>query len=294
MLAETDADAVINLTPIQLHYETTLAALTAGKHVYCEKPIATTVPHAERLSDEARRRGLTLVCAPSVMLFPQVQHAKTLLDRDAIGPVHAVVGQGHGGVPPWTGYPSDPSQFFAPGGGPLADMGVYPLHAITGLLGPVRRVGAMAASAQSSFIVPDGPLRGQQVPIAVPDNWHLLLDLGDERLASLTANNVARSSRAPQLELFGLRGTLSLNLLDVAAPVDLLDPDGTWTSLTVPHARAGGPDHLLGVAHLVDCVQNRQPPVLSIDHALHVVEIIAAAAQSITEGRAVELTTRFG
>ena len=44
MLAESDADAVINLTPIQTHAETTLAALTAGKHVYSEKPAATHWP----------------------------------------------------------------------------------------------------------------------------------------------------------------------------------------------------------------------------------------------------------
>src|SRR5262245_31398652 len=41
MLAETEAEAVINLTPIALHLETTLAALEAGKHVYTEKPVAS-------------------------------------------------------------------------------------------------------------------------------------------------------------------------------------------------------------------------------------------------------------
>src|ERR671913_1430729 len=46
MLTESDAEAVINLTPIQAHTETTLAALAAGKHAYSEKPVATSLDDA--------------------------------------------------------------------------------------------------------------------------------------------------------------------------------------------------------------------------------------------------------
>jgi predicted dehydrogenase len=293
MLAESAADAVINLTPIQLHAETTLAALEAGKHVYSEKPLAGSVHDAERIRDEARRRGLTVVAAPCVLLYPQLRYARELLAAGAIGEVHAIVGQGHGGVPPWHGYMSDPAPFFAAGGGPLIDMGVYPLHAITGLIGPARQVSAMAARVQSGFVVPDGPARGKHVPIEVPDTWHLTLNLGDACLASITANNVVQRSRAPQLELFGLDGTIALNLLDVAAPVEVFR-DGQWEQMEVPHQRASGPDHLLGIEHLVDCVTTGSEPLVSVDHALHVVEIIEVAARSAAEGCAVELTTTCG
>src|SRR3954470_22621568 len=59
MLAETDADAIVNLTPIQLHTATTLAALKAGKHVYSEKPVACTVRDAECIRETARKSGLS-------------------------------------------------------------------------------------------------------------------------------------------------------------------------------------------------------------------------------------------
>jgi predicted dehydrogenase len=187
---------------------------------------------------------------------------------------------------------SDPTPFFAMGGGPLVDMGVYPLHAITGLIGPARRVSALAAKAQDGFVVPDGPAQGKRVSIDVADTWHLTLDLGEARLASITANNVAQGSRAPQLEFFGLRGTIALDLLDVSAPVQVLTA-GQWERVEVQHQRASGPDHLLGVEHLVDCVTTGREPLLSIEHAMHVVEIMEGAARSAAEGRAVELTT-FG
>jgi len=293
MLAESDAEAVINLTPIQLHAETTLAALESGKHVYSEKPIATTLDDAVRIRDEADRRGLTLVCAPSVLLFPQVRFASDLVKSGRIGKVHAALGRGYGGVPPWSGYPSDPSPFFARGGGPLADMGVYPLHAITGILGPVQRVSAFAAQARDSFVVEEGPFAGNRVPMEVEDNWHLMLDFGDGRLASVTANNVAQDSRAPQMELFGLEGTVSVNLLDVSAPVETLIPGEGWASHTVQHERSAGPDHLLGVEHLVECLDGGARPIPSVEHAIHVVEIMQAATRSAAAGRAIDLETSF-
>ncbi len=293
MLAESDADAAINLTPIQAHTETTLAALQAGMHVYSEKPVATSLTDAERIRDKASQRGLTLVCAPSVLLFPQVRYAREIVASGTIGEVHAALGRGYGGVPPWAGYPSDPSPFFAAGGGPLADMGVYPLHAITGVLGPARRVSAFAAQAQRDFVVEDGPFAGRRAPIEVADNWHLMLDFGDGRLASVTANNVAHASRAPQMELFGLGGTVSVDLLDVSAPVETYLPGQGWSSQVMPHERAAGPDHLLGVEHLVDCLATGARPLPSIEHAVHVIEIMEAAARSAATNSAIRLETTF-
>lgn len=293
MLAESEIDAVINLTPIQLHGETTLAALRAGKHAYSEKPAAASLTEATNLRDEAAQRGLTMVCAPVVLLFPQVQHAAALVRSGAIGSVTSVLGRGYGGVPPWSGYPSDPRPFFARGGGPLIDMGVYPLHAITGMLGPAQRVSAFSSRVQERFTIADGPYAGQVAPVEVEDNWHLLLDFGDGRLASVTANNVVRDVRAPQMEISGLEGTISVDLLDVSAPVDTLLPGEGWLPTTLPHIRAGGPDHLLGVEHLVECIASGEPPIPSIEHAAHVIEIMEAAAASARSGQAVALATTF-
>jgi predicted dehydrogenase len=294
MLAESDVEAVVNLTPIQIHAETNIAALQAGKHLYSEKPIAPTLQQAQHIQQEARTRGLVLVSAPCVMLFPQVQIARRLLQEEAVGRVCSARAHGHGGVPPWSGYTSDPSQFFVEGGGPVRDMGVYPLHALTGLLGPARQVSAMAARAQRSFVVQDGPARGKEVPIEVEDNWHLLLDLGEERLASVAANNCVQETQAPQLELYGLEGTIAINLLDVSAPVGLLRAGSGWEEIEVPQeGRASGPDHLLGIQHLAECIHEQREPLLSAAHAVHVVDIIEMAARSAAEGRTFRIESSF-
>lgn len=294
MLAQCEIDAVVNLTPIQLHAETNLAILQAGAHLFSEKPIAPTSAAAHRLQTEAAQRRLKVVAAPCVMLFPQVRYAGDLIAQGELGAVYSAIGHGHGGVPPWHGYGSDPSQFFIEGGGPAMDMGVYPLHALTGLLGPVKRVAGMTAQAQTGFTVPDGPAAGKEVAITVPDNWTLLLDFGDARLATVGANNVVQGTRAPQMEVRGLQGSVAVDLLDVSAPVDVLRAQSGWESVNLPRTgRAAGPDHLLGVAHLLDCIEHDTQPLLNIDHARHVVEILEKAARSSDTGEILPIESTF-
>jgi predicted dehydrogenase len=299
MLGETDAAAVINLTPIQLHFETTMAALESGRHVYSEKPVAGSVHDAQQLRTTAQCQGLKLVCAPCVLLFPQVRYAQSLLQEGAIGEVYSARGYGHMGVPPWSGYLSDPSPFFAKGGGPAMDMGVYPLHTITGLLGPAHRVAAMVGKVLESFVVEDGPVAGKRVPVEAEDNWQIVLDFGGGRLVSLAANNVVYATRAPVVEVHGLAGTIALDPIDVASPVEVLRKGQNWETITPPFpgndgsGRKAGPDHHLGIEHLVDCIQHNFQPLLSIDHALHVVEIIEKAAQSASTGQAQAIESRF-
>jgi predicted dehydrogenase len=294
MLAETDADAVVNLTPIQLHAETTLAALEAGKHVYTEKPLASTVADARRIQETAQRLGRQLVCAPCVRLFPQVQYAQSLLTAGEIGDVYSARAYGHMGVPPWRGYGSDPSPFFARGAGPAMDMGVYPLHALTTLLGPVVRVTAMVSHVLDSFVVEDGPAAGKRVPVEADDNWQMILDFGEGRLATVAANNVVVASRAPQVEIHGLRGTIALDPIDVASPVGVLRSGRDWEDVALPQTgRTAGPDHHLGVEHLVDCIQQDREPLLSAAHALHVVAIIEQAARSAQTGCTQTLSTVY-
>ncbi len=114
------------------------------------------------------------------------------------------------------------------------------------------------------------------------------------RLATVEANFTAHGSRSAELELMGERGTIALSLLDVAAPLHVLDTDGAWTTLDVETGRpTGGPDHILGVEHLVECIRGDAAPVLSADHAIHVIEILHAAARSAADGSTVDLSTSF-
>lgn len=179
------------------------------------------------------------------------------------------------------------------------DMGVYPLHALTGILGPARRVTAMVQRALDSFVVEDGPVAGKRVPVEAGDNWQMILDFGDKRLVSLAANNVVYDTRCPPVEIHGLTGTIAFDPIDVSSPVEVLRKDRDWETGSPPfpgddgRGRKSGPDHHLGIEHLVECIETDQAALLSIDHALHVVEIIEQAALSAAEGQTRAIHSSF-
>jgi predicted dehydrogenase len=288
-VVRSDIDAIVNLTPINVHYPVTLAALEADRHVYTEKPLASSPAQAKELEQLANQRGLALVCAPSIMLFPQIATVRQLLASGELGVVRAARAQALTGPPPWPGYGSDPSFFFEDDAGPLVDMGVYPLHVLTGLLGPVSSVAAMASRTMQSFVVTDGPFKGMTVPIEAEDTWQVIARLGG-CLASIEANFSTVGSAAADCELRGERAAVAFSLFDVSAPVSLL-PAGhsDWTEVPVAHERAAGPDHLLGIRELLECLAEGRAPVLSARHAIHVLEVIEAASESARTGRTVTI-----
>ena len=285
-------DVVVNLTPAPTHGEINLAAVAAGKHLYSEKPVARDRVEGNRIADAAAASGSVVVAAPSVMVFPQVRRAAELLTAGLIGPVRSVRAHGTAPPPPWDGYDSDLSPFFSAEVGPLSDMGVYPLHAITGLLGPADRVAAMSARTRNSFTVADGPNAGQRVAIESDDNWQLIVRLGTGALATVQSSFCIHQPAGPDLELNGERGTIAVSLIDGSHPVRVLTEDG-WFDEPVDHVRPAGPDHLLGVEHLVDCVEHRQDPIVSLAHALHVVDVRAAADASARSASFVDVSSRF-
>jgi predicted dehydrogenase len=291
-LLSSDIDAVVNLTPAPAHATITRAALRSGRHVYTEKPLASTPAQARELQDEAASRGLVLVCAPSVLLFPQLQRARDIVTSGELGTVLSARAQALGGIPPWDGYDSDPSPYFSADNGPLIDMAVYPLHALTALLGPVRRVAAMARRTRDRFTIASGPRSGQVVNVEAEDQWQLVLDLG-ACTASVEANFATVGSAAADCELRGDRGGIAFSLLDEAEPFSVLGPGAEeWSELPVSGARGSGPDHILGVLHLAECIATGRPPLASAAHAIHVLDVIAAARQAARCGETVSVQTQ--
>ena len=88
MLARADVEAVLIATPIPAHYEQTMKALNAGKHVYVQKTMTTTLAEANDVVDLAARKGLKLVASPGQMLRPLNQQIKRLLKEGVIGKVY--------------------------------------------------------------------------------------------------------------------------------------------------------------------------------------------------------------
>lgn len=296
LLESTALDAVVNLTPAPVHAEVTAQALRAGCHVYSEKPLAATVHEAGELIELAEARGKLLLCAPAVMATTRFQWIRELVSAGRIGRLSLAVGQlATMGPAAWREYTGDPAVHYGSGVGPLLDLGVYVLHAVTGLLGPALRVEAFGAIAIPRREVLIERLAGQTIDVAADDQVLLHLDFGHGVLAQVAAGFTVAATRAPVLELHGTEGTISLSVkgwYDECGPVELY-ADGRWQKIAPPSPSRY--DHLImaGVPHLVACLEGAQEPVLTAAHARHVLEIVAAAERSAREGCAVDLDTAF-
>ena len=87
MLERSDAELIAIVTPPTSHYTLALAGLEAGKHVYVEKPFCRHLDQANHLVETARRKGVHLMAAPSVLLDPPNIMMRDLIREGAIGKV---------------------------------------------------------------------------------------------------------------------------------------------------------------------------------------------------------------
>jgi len=308
LLAAPDVDAVVNLTPIAAHYDTSRRILAAGKHLVTEKPLASTLDQADQLIEAARRGGLLIVCAPMDILAREWAEAQRLISADAIGKVaFARVQSSHGG-PAAYAWPADPTWFYQKGAGPLLDMGVYGLDRVTAVLGPARNVAAMSGLTAPVRRARGGPFDGLEIPVTENDNNLVLLDFGDATFAVVDAGFCAVATRSPEMEVFGLAGTMVVNRPDAGygpgeLPIELFRVDAApglpgWIT---PHSldavvepdRPGVLARASLVEHLADCLDDGTQPLPSAARARHVLEIMLAAQTAAATGHTVSLSTTF-
>lgn len=141
------ADAVYIATPNTKHVEATLAALEAGRHVFCEKPLATSLEEARRVLEAGgKSRGLFQV-GHNRRFAPVYQAVKRLLERDDMVPhsAHSKMNRGELINPTWVCNPSIT-------GGFLYETTIHMLDMLRWLLGEVESVTAHATSHQYSEI----------------------------------------------------------------------------------------------------------------------------------------------
>ena len=291
MLAEAEFELLVNNTPIPQHFAVTATALKAGRHVYPQKPMTTTVAEATELIELAHGRRLTLASAPEHPVRPVVRKLHELVHGGAIGKVtFARVISSHDG-PEKHDVPRDSTWFYKPGSNPIFDLGVHGLSQITAIVGPVRRLSCLSGRSQPTRTTTAGPHKGKQIDVEIDDNSLLTLDFGDARFAYLDATYCVPATLSPRMEIHGTEGTLTLVGRPQEPELKLYQTArGDWTDVAV---EAAPPVRDLGVLHLVDCLREGGELVLTAERGRHLVEVLAAATEAARSGCAVEIATTF-
>ncbi len=289
LLAAPDVDVVLNLTPPGAHAATSHAALLAGKRVYSEKPLATTLDDATALVELAASRGLGVTSAPDTFLAEPVRVAARLLAEGAVG---TVVGVSAAGMydPPEAWHP-DPRFLYRPGAGPLFDMGPYFLHALFALFGPVERVAASARTPTATRRIGSGPLAGTPFDAEIATHVAAVLQLHAGPTVSLQITFDAVASTLPMIEIQGAEGTMVLPDPETFdGGLRLFRPATGWTDVPLDpkpaHTARGA-----GLVELVAAAREGRPPLVGTDLGLHAVDVMEAVLDSAATGRFVPTRT---
>ena len=287
LLGTPEVEAVLNLTTPAAHAEVALGAIAAGKHVYGEKPLAVTTAEGEAMLRAARAAGVRLGCAPDTVLGTGLQTARKAIDDGLIGtPVAATATMVTPGHERW--HPN-PDFYYAPGGGPLFDMGPYYLSALVTLLGPVERVLGAAGRSRRVRVIGAGPRQGERLPVHVETHVTGVLVHASGALSTLVMSFDAVASRASPIEVHGESGSLVVpdpNRFQGEVLLRTLDAPA-WQTLPVS---AGFVDAArgYGLADLATTPPDAEPRA-GATLAFHVLEVMQALLEAARRGRAVDL-----
>lgn len=301
MLADPDIDVIVNLSPIQAHFETSRAILEAGKHLYSEKPLAARFAQAQALIALAEANGLRIGCAPDTFFGAAHQEARAAIDAGLIGPpVAAALFFGNAGVEMW--HPQ-PEPFYGEGGGPVADHSPYYLAQMINLIGPVASVSAVGARPVPIRTIHNKARAGERFETQVDTTVSAVLTFASGALVTLSMSwDQGPHGRVP-MEIYGGEGSLhnpDPNWSD--GKVTLITRDGTrqldhsarpfhkptminFFGLKVGYYR------LCGLADMADAITQSRPHRANAAMALHVMEVIEAIRVASETGQRVDLTT---
>ena len=272
MLARPDVDVVLITTPNSLHAEQVIAAAQAGKHVYCDKPLATTVADAERAVAACSEAGVRLGIGFHNRAMPCFLEAKRVLESGSIGEpiaVHVEVSAGARELRSWR---ADPA---LAGHGTMANVGVH-------LYDVLRFIMGAEITTVSAFLdVPAGQMERMSVATLVFDNGVV---------AQINANEKTPYPRN-DFVIHGSKGRIAgvgLTRTSAGGELQVLTADGE-TRTPFPPASEAHRDALSGYCRAL--VDGRNPSPSGQD-GLQIVRVVDAMARSARDGIHVRLGDR--
>jgi 1,5-anhydro-D-fructose reductase (1,5-anhydro-D-mannitol-forming) len=271
MLDDPAVDAVYIATPNSLHADQVVQAAEAGKHVLCDKPLATTVAAAERAVAACQAAGVRLGVTFQTRNHEGMSDLRQLLADGEIGPVRLAQIEVSPGRALPRGWRTDPA---LAGVGVMNNLGVHAYDLLRYLLAAEVVEATAVVDVEPGFAVDTMALA--------------LLRFDTGALAYVNANQSVPNSQ-PNLSVYGTEGTVlgrSVTRPNLTGSISVLGRSGS-TERQVSTAGA----FVVTVARFADAVLRGADPDPSGHDALRSVELTDALARSAREGRSVRLGT---
>ncbi|WP_037359452.1 Gfo/Idh/MocA family protein [Amycolatopsis orientalis] len=204
-----DVDLVVVTVKVPAHAELVTAALEAGKHVYCEWPLATTAEEAAALADAGERAGMHTAVGLQARFSPTVRRARSMIAAGEIGTVQSATvysSRSKGNtrdVPGWTAYTYDRGT----GVGLVEVLGGHALDLVQHLLGPVRELTARTSIRYGSHQVAE---TGERIDVTAPDHFLAHAELDGGAVVSVHLHDGEAVLPRTRIEIAGTEGSLTL------------------------------------------------------------------------------------
>lgn len=259
MCADPEIDVVDICTPNHLHKDMALAAIEAGKHVYCEKPLALTANDARRIRDAAAAAGVRTAMGFNYMCNPLIAKARQMIASGAIGEIYSFRGSYQ------EDYLADPATPFGwrllrdqGGAGALADLGTHLINMAEYLLGPMSAVLGTLTTVHPKR---KDPVSGELRDVENEDIAQMLVKFSRGCAGTMEISRVATGKKCGlEFEIFGSTGSIAfdqerMNELRVYSNEGSADERGFRTILAGPEhpdyaAFCPAPGHGLGINDL--------------------------------------------
>lgn len=302
LIKDCDFDIAIDAASIQAHQEINMVILGAGKHLITQKPAA---PSVEKLTEQmvlAKKMGVKFACVPIHPMRYDLNIAKKMIKDGVIGDAYFIkCMMSHAGPEYFTYRDADPSWFYEPGAGALVDMGVHGLQIVTTVFGAAKRLSCMAKITTPRREIRGGAFDGKIIESdKLPDQYVITLDFGGNKMAVIDTGFSNKGSKCPALEIFGDKGTMSFvdYFMENKTPeVYMDDPIKGVRGWIRPMETVKPPKRLISqcccLYDIIQAIENNTDPILSPEHARHVLEIMCKIPKAIETGKTIDLETTF-
>ena len=273
LLKEEEIDAVSVCLPNYLHAPVSIAALNAGAHVLCEKPMATSKEEAEEMIQAAEKNGKKLMIAHNQRFVPSHVKAKELIEAGAIGKVYSFrTAFGHGGPEGWSAEGED-SWFFKKDQafiGAMGDLGVHKADLLRYILGEefVDVAGFVENNAKKD--------------ITVDDNAVCILRSQSGVVGTMAASWAYNPNEDNSTVIYGEKGTLRLeddpeySLVAQYTNGDIVN----YQLGKIQSNEEGGQSDSHVINHFVDSILNDTQPLITGEEGMKSLEVILGALRS--------------
>lgn len=300
LVARDDIDVVVVATPNRFHREMSIEAMKQGKHVLCEKPLATTPEDAEEIVATAKATGAKLMTNFNHRAHDHMRRAREIVEEGCIGrPIsfRGRIGHGRFVVGP---SPAHPDRFQGKnlwnldatqsGGGTLIDNGVHLLDLARWFMGAefVEGQGCLTHTLDLCEEAPDGTVRVSRRS-ECEDNAFGLFRTADGRVANLHASWTQWQGYL-YLEILGTHGTLVVDndqiQGQVSSHVFARHGEPTATTIEIPALAKPDPSWRRHLQGLRDAIREERDPIPSGYDGLRAARMIDALYRSAASGKA--------